>query len=162
MQPTSLLVSATTRETPRLHGRLARRAALIGAFAVTAVAAACSSDSSTGPGKPQVTGAYPMATAQGMKVPHTFTDAAGSKLTIESGGLTINADGTFALKYKGKLNALTFDLTDEGTYSIAGSIVTFTPDDGDPSYTGRISGKSITVDDFKIAGVKWDLGFNGN
>ena len=162
MQPTSLLVPVTAPEASRLHVRPARRTALIGALAIAAVSAACSSESSTGPGKTQVTGAYPMATAQGMKVPHTFTDGAGSKLTIESGGLTINADGTFALKYKGKLNALTFDLTDDGTYSVAGSIVTFTPDDGDPSYTGRISGKSITVDDFKIAGVKWDLGFNGN
>ena len=103
-----------------------------------------------------------MSTAQGMKVPHTFTDPAGSKLTIESGGLTMNSDGTFELKYKGKLNALTFNLTDEGTFTVAGSTVTFTPDDGDPAYTGRVSGKSIVVDDFKIAGVKWDLGFDGN
>jgi hypothetical protein len=39
--------------------------------------------------------------------------------------------------------------------------VTFTPDDGDPSYTGRRSGKAIMIDGFKIAGVKWDLGFGG-
>ena len=162
MQPTSLLVSVTASETPRLPVRLVRRTAVIGVFAIAAMAAACSSDSSTGPSKSTVAGAYPMSTAQGMKVPHTFTDNAGSKLTIESGGLTMNSDGTFALKYKGRLNALNFDLTDEGTFSLAGSTVTFTPDDGDPSYTGRVSGKSITVDDFKIAGVKWDLGFNGN
>ena len=162
MQPTILLSSSTTRVAPRSNVRLVRLAAMVSAFAVASIIGACSGDSSTGPSKTGVAGAYPMATAQGMKVPHTFTDPAGSKLTIESGGLTMNSDGTFRLKYKGKLNALNFDLTDEGTFSLAGSTVTFTPDDGDPAYTGRVSGKTIVVDDFKIAGVKWDLGFSGN
>ena len=162
MQPTILLSSATAVVAPRSNVRLARRVAIVSALAMAAVTAACSSDSSTGPSKTGVTGAYPMATAQGMKVPHTFTDPAGSKLTIESGGLTLKSDGTYELKYKGKLNALNFDLTDEGTFSLSGSTVKFTPDDGDPAYTGRVAGKSIVVDDFKIAGVKWDLGFNGN
>lgn len=138
---------------------MARRVALIGALAVAAISAACSSDSSTGPSKVEVTGAHPMATARGLAVPHTFTDAAGSKLTIEGGGLTLNSDGTFALKYKGKLNALTFDLTDEGTYKLSGKIVTFTPEDGDPIYLGRVVGSSVIVDDFKIAGAKFELGF---
>jgi hypothetical protein len=162
VQPTILLSSSTTLVAHRSNVRLARLAAMVSAFAVASFVGACSSDSSTGPSKPQVVGAYPMSTAQGMKVPHTFTDPAGSKLTIESGGLTMNSDGTFELKYKGRLNALTFNLTDEGTFTVAGSTVTFTPDDGDPAYTGRVSGKSIVVDDFKIAGVKWDLGFDGN
>jgi len=161
MQPT-ILSSSTTRVIPRSTVRLARLAATVSAFSLALITGACSSDSSTGPSKTGVAGAYPMSTAQGMKVPHTFTDAAGSKLTIESGGLTMKSDGTFELKYKGKLNALNFDLTDEGTFSLSGSTVTFTPDDGDPAYTGRVTGKAIVVDDFKIAGVKWDLGFNGN
>ena len=100
-----------------------------------------------------------MATAQGMAVPHTFTDAAGSKLTIEGGGIVLNPGGTYELHYKGKLNALTFDLTDEGTYKLAGKIATFTPDDGDPSYTGQVIGTTVIVEDFKIAGAKFDLGF---
>ena len=33
------------------------------------------------------------------------------------------------------------------------------PDDGDPPYMGRISGKSVVVDGFKIAGAKFDLTF---
>jgi hypothetical protein len=161
MQPT-ILSSSTTRVTPRSNVRLARLAAMVSAFSLAVLTAACSSDSSTGPSKTGVTGAYPMSTAQGMKVPHTFTDPAGSKLTIESGGLTMKSDGTFELKYKGKLNALNFDLTDEGTFSLSGSTVRFTPDDGDPAYSGRVTGKTIVVDDFKIAGVKWDLAFGGN
>ena len=135
-----------------------RRLAVATSFAVTAITAACSSDSSTEPAA-QASGAYPMSTARGLTVPHTFTDAAGSKLTIEGGGLTLDPNGTYELHYKGKLNALTFDLTDEGTFKLAGAIATFTPDDGDPSYTGRLAGKSVIVDDFKIAGAKFDLGF---
>ena len=135
-----------------------RRLAVATSLVVASYAAACSSDSSTGPA-PQPNGSYPMSTARGMAVPHTFTDAVGSKLTIEGGGLTLTANGTYELRYKGELNALTFDLTDEGTYTLAGSIATFTPDDGDPSYTGRLSGKTVMVDGFKIAGAKFDLGF---
>jgi hypothetical protein len=139
---------------------LARRVTIAAALTTTALVAACSSssDSPTSPTKP-VPGAYPMATARGMTVPHTFTDANGSKLTIQGGALTMTANGAYSLNYKGKLNALTFDLTDEGTFSQSGSIVTFKPDDGDPSYTGRMVGGSIVVDAFKIAGAMFELGF---
>jgi hypothetical protein len=132
-------------------------------MSMAVITAACGSDSATGPSKVQVAGAYPMSTARGLPVPHTFTDAAGSKLTIEGGSMTIDANGTYALKYKGKLNALTFDLTDEGTYALSGSTMTFTPEDtDDPPFTGKVQGKSVLVDGFKIAGVKFALGFSGN
>ena len=135
-----------------------RQLAALTALAVAAFTTACSNDSSSGPVVSQ-TGSFGMATARGMAVPHTFTDAAGSKLTIEGGRITLNSDGTFELHYKGKLNALTFDLTDEGTYKMSAATATFTPDDGDPAYTGRVIGKTVSVDDFKIAGAKFDLGF---
>ena len=123
--------------------------------------AACSDDdTATGPGGGgPANGAYPMKTARGMAVPHTFTDSKGSKLTVEGGTLTLGAGGTYALNYKGKLNALTFDLTDEGKVSVSGTTAVFTPDDGDPSYSGKIQGGKITVN-FKIAGAAFDLGFN--
>ena len=140
--------------------RAFHRAALTSVAAMTFAVAGCSGDSSTAPKTPQqLPGAYPMATARGLAVPHTFTDGAGSKLTIEGGSLTMTSSGTFTLKYKGKLNALTFDLTDDGTFSVSGTIVTFTPDDGEPKYTGRVVGKTVVVDDFKIAGAKFALGF---
>jgi hypothetical protein len=142
---------------------LARQLAAAGALAAATFVGACSSDSSTGPAKPvpakPVPGSYPMATARGMAVPHTFTDAVGKKLTIQGGALTMSANGKYTLNYKGKLNTLTFDLTDEGSFSQAGATVTFTPDDGDPAYTGRTVGQSLVVDGFKIAGAKFDLGF---
>jgi hypothetical protein len=97
-----------------------------------------------------------------MPVPRTFTDAKGSKLTIDGGSMILDADGTYQLKYKGKLNALTFDLTDEGTYKLSGSTVSFTPDDGDAPYTGRVEGRSVLVNGFRIAGVGFDLGFSSN
>lgn len=141
-------------------GGLTRRIVVAGALAISALTAACGSDSATGPSETQVAGAYPMSTARGLPVPRTFTDAAGSKLTIEGGSMTIDANGTYALKYKGKLNSLTFDLTDEGTYVLSGSTMTFTSEDpDDPKFTGKIQGKSVLVDGFKIAGVKFALGF---
>jgi ABC-type Fe3+-hydroxamate transport system substrate-binding protein len=135
-----------------------RQLAAVTTLAVAAFTTACSSDSSSGP-VTTPTGSLAMSTARGMSVPHTFTDAAGSKLTIEGGSIVLSSGGTYELHYKGKLNALTFDLTDEGMYKLAGTTVTFTPDDGDPAFTGRIAGTTVSVDDFKIAGAKFDLGF---
>ena len=156
MLPTRYLSQAA-----QVRSRLARRITIAAGLTATMLVAACSSDSSTAPTKPTkpVPGAYPMATARGMTVPHTFTDATGKKLTIQGGALAMTANGTYTLNYKGKLNALTFDLTDEGTFSQSGVIVTFKPDDGDPSYTGRLVGGSIVIDAFKIAGAKFELGF---
>jgi hypothetical protein len=157
----SLLRHSTSGRRNTSTSCLVQRLAAASLLATTAIIAACSSgsDSSTGPSKPPTAGAYPMATARGMTVPHTFTDAAGSKLTIQGGALTMSSNGTFTLNYKGKLNALTFDLTDEGKFSQSGSVITFTPDDGDPAYTGRLQGKSVLVSSFKIAGARFDLGF---
>lgn len=102
-----------------------------------------------------------MATARGFSIPHTFTDGVGSKLTVQGGALTLKTDGTYALNYKGKLNSITFDLTDDGTYTLSGSTATFTPDDGDPAYTGKMQGGTVLVG-FRIAGAPFDLGFKGN
>ena len=162
MQPTRLLSIAAPKAASQYSSRLVRRVAIVSALATAAATAACSdSDSPTAPTSTQVAGAYPMATVRGMSVPHTFTDAVGKKLTIEGGSLTIEANGTYELKYKGKLNSLTFDLTDEGNYTLSGSTMSFTPDDGDPAYTGRVQGKAVFVDGFKIAGAKFDLSFSG-
>src|SRR5688572_19172110 len=73
MEPTRLLSSVTAPAAPRLYASIARRSALAGAFAVAAITAACSSDSSTAPSNTPITGTYPMATARGIAVPHTFT-----------------------------------------------------------------------------------------
>ena len=158
MLPIRSLSNATTGTTRT--GGLTRRIIVASALAISAITAACGSDSATGPSKTQVAGAYPMSTARGLPVPRTFTDNAGSKLTIEGGSMTIDANGKYALKYKGKLNALTFDLTDEGTYLLSGSTMTFTSEDpDDPKFTGKVQGKSVLIDGFKIAGVKFELGF---
>ena len=66
MEPTRLLSSVTAPAAARRYSSIARRSALAGAFAVAAITAACSSDSSTGPSNTPVTGAYPMATARGL------------------------------------------------------------------------------------------------
>lgn len=163
MQPTRLPSASPARSAHVRRSILVRRLAVVGAMSVAAITAACGSDSVTGPSSGQVAGAYPMSTARGLPVPRTFTDAAGSKLTIEGGSMTIDANGTYALEYKGKLNAITFDLTDEGTYSLSGATMTFVSEDtDDPPFTGKVQGKSVLVDGFKIAGVKFELGFSGS
>jgi hypothetical protein len=57
------------------------------------------------------------------------------------------------------LNTLTFDLTDEGEYTMSGSTLTFTPDDGDPSFVGTVRGEAIETD-FRIAGASFALKFS--
>ena len=155
------LPNSPARSRARRRSTVRRYIALVGAIAPTLAIAACGgdSDSPTAPTPQTVAGSYAMATARGHTVPHTFTDAAGKKLTIEGGTLTVSADGTYALRYKGKLNALTFDLTDEGTYAMSGDKLTFTPDDGDPSYIGTVRGNAIETD-FRIAGVSFALKFS--
>jgi hypothetical protein len=55
--------------------------------------------------------------------------------------------------------ATTTTLTDEGTFTVSGSLVTFTPDNSDPKYTGCVQGRTVIVGDFKIARAKYPLGF---
>ncbi len=133
--------------------RLGRTAATGAALA----AAACGGDS-TGPlSEAELVGEHDMVTINDFNVPHTFTDAAGSQLTIDGGSLQLEADGTFDMNYAGLLNALEFDLDDEGTYSVSGSTVTF-QSESEGAYTGEIAGNTLIVP-FRIAGVMFDLGF---
>lgn len=161
MRPTSYCPAWRRQTWGSRFGHAQRVVAAGFAFAVLAAATACSNDDTpTGPGNGPVTGAFSMRTARGFSVPHTFTDAVGKKLTVEGGSLTLGPNGTYALNYKGKLNTLEFDLTDEGTVSISGSSVTFTPDDGDTPFAGKIQGRTISVS-FRIAGAMFELGFTG-
>src|SRR5262245_15752571 len=95
----SLLRRATSR--PSATSCLVQRVVAASLLATTAIVVACSGDSSTStgpsPSKPPSSATYAMATVRGMTVPHTFTDAKGSKLTIQGGGLTMTADGKFTL-----------------------------------------------------------------
>jgi hypothetical protein len=71
-----------------------------------------------------------MATARGMTVPHTFTDVTGK--AHDSGRRVRDRE----LQTSNTRKVERTDLTDEGTFSQSGVIVTFKPDDGDLSYTG--------------------------
>lgn len=119
---------------------------------------ACSDNGPTTVSVAEVAGIRPMRTANNKAVPTTFTDASGKKLTIQSGSLKITPDGKYTLAYVGHLGTLDFDLEDEGVVKFSGNSITFTPADGDVAYTGVRQGDTI-VAGFKIAGVKFDLGF---
>lgn len=123
------------------------------------LAAACGSDSPIAPvSVAEVAGVRPMKTANNVAVPTTFTDGSGKKLTIKTGSLTIEPNGHFSLHYVGNLGTLDFDLHETGIMTVNGSTLVFTPDDDDAPFTGSRSGNNI-VAGFKIAGVKFDLGF---
>lgn len=151
MQTQTAIFSSFNRLRPTLFA--------VSLLASTAAFTACSDNGPTTVNVAQVAGVRPMRTANNKNVPTTFTDAAGKKLTIESGSLTIGADGKYILAYVGHLGSLDFDLEDEGTVVIQGNSITFTPSDGDAAFTGSRSGNTITAG-FKIAGVKFDLGFH--
>lgn len=123
----------------------------------TALALAACGGESTGPGaSANLTGTYALTTIQGHTVPHTFTDPAGSQLTIYGDSLVMNGDGSYVLDYQGKLNAIEFDLGDEGLYDTSTGLK-FYPSDG-IAYTAQVNGSQI-IFPRKIAGVQFSLGF---
>jgi ABC-type Fe3+-hydroxamate transport system substrate-binding protein len=119
---------------------------------------ACSDNGPTTVSVAHLVGTRPMRTADNKNVPTTFTDGKGKQLTIMSGALKITSDGKYTLAYVGHLGTLDFDLEDEGVVHTQGTTLVFTPSDGEAAFTGASSGGTIVVG-FKIAGVKFDLGF---
>jgi len=121
---------------------------------------ACGSEAVDPGNDGDLAGTHQMVSIDSHDVPHTFTDAAGSKLTIFGGSLAFYGDGTFELSYQGKLNANEFDLGDSGTYTVSGLVVTFQSDYDGEVYNGSVL-DTITLSK-KIAGVMFTMGFNVN
>lgn len=128
-------------------------------LAFASAIAACSDSSPTNVDSDSLTGSRPMRTANNNSVPTTFTDGSGKKLTITSGSLTITAAGKYALAYVGHLGTLEFDLEDVGVVTTDGNKLTFSPADGEEPFNGVLTGDNTITAGFKIAGVKFDLGF---
>lgn len=141
--------------TSRLSTMARRAAAPI--LITAAVVAACGGDG-TGPGvvMPNLVGDYTMTTIEGHSVPHTFTDPAGSQLTIDGGTLKMHADSTYELRYSGRLNSNDFTLGNDGVFDTSDGLK-FYPSSGG-YYSGQVNGNTVLFKR-KIAGVMFELGF---
>ena len=128
------------------------------AFATLALAtAACGGDGgSTGPTPTptDVTGSYALTGVRtlgklhggGNGLPVTFTDGGGTALTFKSGELVLNADGSYTLDVEATFGNSNVTMTDEGSYSLAGSSIDFNPA-GSPARMkeGTVKGNKITA-----------------
>jgi len=82
----------------------------------------------------------------GSGMPVTFTDGGGSSLTFNSGSLTLNGDNGYSLSVDASFNGSAVTMTDEGTWSLAGNSITFSPS-GSPKRMkdGTVGGTKITA-----------------
>jgi hypothetical protein len=123
---------------------------------VALITAACGGDGgSTGPSTPtDVTGSYALTGVRtlgklhggGNGLPVTFTDGAGTPLTFKSGELVLNADGSYTLEVEATFGSSNTTMTDEGSYSLAGSSIDFNPTGSHPRMKeGTVKGNKITA-----------------
>jgi len=104
-----------------------------------------------------VPGMYPLTMIEDHAAPHTFTDPAGGQLAIEGGSLALSVTGTYELSYRGRLNALDFDLGDWGSYTVSANRVTFRPD-GEVAYSGVLKDGTVSIAR-RVAGVQLTFRF---
>jgi hypothetical protein len=82
----------------------------------------------------------------GSGMPVTFTDGGGSSLTFNSGSLTLNGDHSYSLSVDATFKGSAVAMTDEGTWSLAGNSITFSPS-GSPKRMkdGTVGGSKIVA-----------------
>lgn len=123
------------------------------AFAIAAVSlfAACGGDSggpiNTGPPPVPFTGIYDLHSISDSLLPHLTPHPQGQPFRVDSGHIKLNADMSYTFNADGKVNFTTFaSATDTGTFSEAGSTITFTSKflDG-RTYTATASDTSLSA-----------------
>ncbi|HEU5170342.1 MAG TPA: hypothetical protein VFU46_07385 [Gemmatimonadales bacterium] len=131
-------------------------------------AAACGGgDDATGPGPTSgdVSGTYSLTAVRtlgnlgggGNGLPVTFIDGGGTHLTFESGTLVLGADGTFDLQVSATFGSSSVTMTDYGSYSVAGSSITFNSDKSTPRLsTGSMSGSTLTANS-QFGGIPFEI-----
>ena len=129
----------------RTHSLRTFRPAL--AAALLLVAAACGSDTGTGPDDGSITGSYTLRTINGQNLPYTTLSSGLNKAEVLSSSLSLNADGTFREERSMRRTHAGVAITEAepkfGTYTSTGSGVTFKATDGAQASGTRGSG-SIT------------------
>ncbi len=116
-------------------------------------AAACDSGSSTEPGGGMVASTYALETVNGARLPATIFRDADGRIEATAGTLTLRGDRSYTESFQVRLVPTSGpsdsdEITENGTYSVVGSTITFTvpAGGGEPafSYTGAINGDVLT------------------
>jgi hypothetical protein len=138
----------------------------LASFALVTAARGGDSDS-TGPDPvpADVSGTYALTSLRtlgtlgggGNGLPVTFTDGSGSTLTFKTGELVLAANGSYTLEVEAEFNGGDVTLSDEGSYSTAGSAIDFTPS-GSPARMkdGTVSGNKITAET-QFGGIPFEI-----
>lgn len=96
------------------------------------------------------TGTYTLKTVNGKSLPAVLIEVTGSyKLEITGGSVTLNEDNTFSGSISFRETEGTTITTsterDQGTYSKSGNLITFNSPGTGSSFTGTLSGGTLTV-----------------
>ena len=135
--------------------RLRRGAAWmgIGLAALFAGIAACGDDGdATGTSGTSIFGTYTLQTVDGTNLPFVLFQIGNDKLEITAGSVRLNSDNTYSLSISLRVTqagtVTTETDTGAGTFTATGSTIQFSdPGDGSGSFTGSISGNTLTIID---------------
>jgi hypothetical protein len=93
----------------------------------------------------------------GSGLPVTFVDGSGDQLVFNSGTLVLASDGTFDMKVQVTFKGSAAELTDYGTYSVAGGSIDFDSQKSTPRLsTATASGNKITANS-QFGGIPFEI-----
>lgn len=119
-------------------------------FLLVALALACGGDKVAGPDAEGVVGSYSLRTVNGLALPFVVAEAAGDRLEVTSGALSVNADNSYVLTFNlretvdGSVSNDTG--TEEGTYRRTNNTLSFHPNDDSGDWSASYaSGGTLTM-----------------
>jgi hypothetical protein len=114
------------------------------------VLAACGGDKATNPASDSISGVYSLRSVNGTSLPYTFHDGADS-YTLTNDVITIADGGTWSetFSYQQTVDGVSSTQTgsDSGTWSRAGTSVSFDSYGGYNAYFGTFTGSSLNLSD---------------
>lgn len=125
------------------------RKSLLAALVVTLVA--CGGDKATGP--QNISGSYTLQTVNGGSPPTVIYSDASQQLEVTDGTLVLSADHTWQGTLGGRYTDLTNGSVDHfenaplagGTYSLSGSTLTLNDPQEQLTFTGTVTGGTVTL-----------------
>jgi hypothetical protein len=156
------------RSTLRTATRLFLTLAVVGATACGGGDDATAPSSGSEPGNPpssDVSGSYALKQVRtlgnlgggGSGLPVTFIDGSGDQLVFSSGTLVLASDGTFDMKVQVTFKGSSAELTDYGTYSVAGGSIDFDSQKATPRLsTATVSGNKVTANS-QFGGIPFEI-----
>ena len=121
----------------------------LAALALTAVAACGGGDGPTGNNQNAVVGTYTLQTVNGSALPSTVALGPGESVTLRSGSVTLNADGSCThrhdVAYTADGTTISDNTTFVCTYEVDGNTVVTTDADDGAQVTAVYSNGSLTT-----------------